>query len=61
MGTMSYCCMQNTTSDMNVCLQEMEKCETLKDLDNEREIQYAKTLYGKCQLFVEEYERLTQK
>lgn len=53
--------MQNTTSDMNVCLQEMEKCETLKDLDNEREIQYAKTLYGKCQLFVEEYERLTQK
>lgn len=60
MGTMSYCCMENTNTDMNVCLEVMEKAEKIEDLGN-MEARFAKALYNKALLFIEEYERLTKK
>lgn len=61
MSTMSYCCMENVSQDMDVCLKVMNQSETLEDIGDRNEISSCKLLYNKCQLFVEEYERLTQK
>ena len=57
MGTMSYCCMQNTNADMKTCLEVMEKADSITDLSLD-ERRHARSLNEKCKVFMEEYERL---
>lgn len=61
MANMSYCRFENTSHDLQDCVDAMQEAETLLALDLSTHEQIAiKSMYETAQEFMNQYERLTQ-
>ena len=59
MPSMSYCVFENTSGDMNQCLNKMSEARVIDDLDmNEYEQRAFRDLYVQCQEYIALYREL---
>lgn len=59
MPSMSYCVFENTSGDMNQCLNKMSEAHDIDDLDmNEYEQAAFRRMYEQCQEYIARYREL---
>ena len=58
MGSMSYCLLENTASDLGRCVDKLSEASTVADLGSEYEQRAFYTMWNLCREFLAEHERL---
>ena len=61
MASMSYCMFENTETEMNQVVEEMQQANSWEDLDlNSYEDSAKEGLYELCQLYIKHFDRLSE-
>ena len=58
MGSMSYCLLENTASDLSRAIDKISEAESVNDLGSEYEQRAFYAMWDLCRTFLAEHERL---